>query len=130
MTILIAKFLKEADFIASFVIVGREKGDIFKFIPQDMPVQLLRVYTIWELVTLRLIKIIRSEKPDITFCSLMYLNSRVIFASKINGCKTVVRCDNSFKSLRFDNKLLIRLSYPFADRIISQTKEMKICEFL
>lgn len=91
-----------------------------------MPVQLLRVYTIWELVTLRLIKIIRSEKPDITFCSLMYLNSRVIFASKINGCKTVVRCDNSFKSLRFDNKLLIRLSYPFADRIISQTKEMKI----
>lgn len=26
MTILIAKFLKEADFIASFVIVGREKG--------------------------------------------------------------------------------------------------------
>lgn len=126
MTLTFSKMLPQDDYEIKYYIVGREKGPIIDFIEKKHFVGLIQIRNIWDFTTLRIYKIMKREKPYAVFCSLAYLNIRVILASKMLGnVKSIVRNDNMMVSFPSLNKCLIKLIYRFADRIVLQQEEMK-----
>ena len=124
-TVIIAKMLPHDEFEVKFVIVGRSRGDIAKFIPSDYPIRLIRVRRIWVGGTIKIWNVIRKEKPDIVFSSLLYLNARLIIASKLCGAKVIVRNNIDLnRTTRKINVFLVRLTYKWADKVIAQQEEM------
>lgn len=125
-TLTIAKLLDREKYDIKVVIVGRTTGEIKGFIPNYMEVIHVKIRNIWDFTICRLVKVFKNEKPDICFCSLMYLNVRMILAAKIvGGIRTIVRNNIAFDRMRFDNAVLIKILYPYADAVILQTDEMK-----
>lgn len=125
-TLTIAKLLNKEEFDIKVVIIGNIVGEIKEFIPDYMGIIHIKTQNIWDFTTFRLINLFKREKPKIVFCSLMYLNTRVILAAKIVGnIKILIRNNNSLTSLRFDDKWLVKHLYPKANAIILQTDEMK-----
>lgn len=70
-------------------------------------------------------KIIKQERPDIIFCSLMPLNWRLALAAIGTGCKIVFRSDNYIDTQSFSSKVRLFFAYMMADAIIAQTEEMR-----
>lgn len=126
MTVLIAKMLPQDEFEVKFVVVGRGLGDIGKFIPFNYDIILLQIRGLWDFCTIRIATLIRKEKPHIVFASLMYLNARVIWASKLFGVKSIVRNNIDLFYALPKNRWYAKLSYRWADYIIAQQEEM--CE--
>lgn len=125
-TLTIAKLLDSEKYDVKVVIIGKTTGEIKEFIPDYMEITHVKINNIWDFTTLKLIRLFKKEKPNTVFCSLMYLNVRIILAAKIVGkIKTVVRNNIAFGRMRFDNAFLIKKLYPNADAIILQTDEMK-----
>lgn len=125
MTITIAKMLPREEFEVKFVVVGRELGDIISFIPSDYKTILLQIHGLWDFCTLRIINLLRKEKPHVVFASLMYLNARVIWASKLIGIKSIVRNNIDFFHALPKNRWYAKLSYRWANFIIAQHEEMR-----
>lgn len=122
----IGKILVAHHYKVEVLIVGREEGDIKDFIPNEIKWTFVHIRNIWEFTTLKLAKIFLSKKPDIVFCSLMYLNPRVILAAKISRIPhIIVRNNNSIETLDVLSKMLVKKTYPLADKVIFQTLEMK-----
>lgn len=122
----IAKLLDLSKYEIKIVIIGRSKGEIVDFIPHEFEVIHVNTINIWDFTTFKLIRLFKRMHPHIVFCSLMYLNTRVIMAAKIVGnIKIIIRNNIGFYRMRFDNSFLIRHLYPKADEIILQTDEMK-----
>ena len=132
MTITLAKMLPSDEFEVKFVIVHRSLGTIVKFIPPEYEVIHIPVHNIWCAATLRIIKVIRREKPDAVFSSLLYLNYRLIVAAKTCGVKVIVRnnIDLSRTSSSWSKRMVI-FTYRWADKVIAQQEEMhdEIMEF-
>lgn len=125
MTVFIAKMLPRDQFDVTFVIVGRSMGDIVKFIPSDYRVRLICLKKIWHGGIFRIWNIIRKEKPDIVFSSLLYLNAQLILAASLFKTKVIVRNNISFNEIKRRTKaLIIRTTYKWADKVIAQQKEM------
>lgn len=125
MTVTIGKMLPRDEFEVKFVIVGKTLGDIVKFIPQEYDIRLLRIRGLWDFSTLRITNLIRKEKPHAVFASLMYLNARIIWGSKLTGVKSIVRNNIDFHYALPKNRWYARLSYKWADYIIAQQEEMR-----
>ena len=132
MTITLAKMLPRDEFEVKFVIVHRSLGTIVNFIPPEYEVIHIPVHNIWCAATLRIIKVIRREKPDAVFSSLLYLNYRLIVAAKICGVKVIVRnnIDLSRTSSSWSKRMVI-FTYRWVDKVIAQQEEMhdEIIEF-
>lgn len=125
-TLTIAKLLDKEQYDVTIVIVGKTKGEIIEFVPDYFDVVHVKIRNIWDFTTFRLVRLFRKLCPNIVFCSLMYLNIRVILAAHIvGGIKTIVRNNIGFDMMRFDKAFLIKKIYPYADIIILQTDEMK-----
>lgn len=125
MTITIAKFLDTENFDVQFVVVGRSADKILPFIPDCYKTSLLYLYKIYDFATVKLVRYLRRERPVAVFCSLHYLNIRVILASKIaGGIKTVVRSNMTLAIYSKFFNLVARRVYPMADIIVAQTEEM------
>lgn len=125
-TITIAKILDKDKYDITIAIIGKDYGNIVDFIPDYMHIRQIKTKNIWDIVTLRIWKFLRKEKPDAVFCSAIYLNSRVICAAKVIGeIKIIIRNNNDFGTIRNDHKLFAKLTYPMADTVILQTDEMK-----
>ena len=69
--------------------------------------------------------IIKKERPDIIFCSLMPLNWRLALATIGIDCKIVFRSDNYIDTQSFLSKIRLFFAYKMADAIIAQTEEMR-----
>ena len=125
MTITLAKMLPPDEFEVKFVIVHRSLGTIVNFIPPEYEVIHIPVHNIWCAATLRIINVIRREKPDAVFGSLLYLNYRLIVAARICGVKVIVRnnIDLSRTSSSWSKHMVI-LTYRWADKVIAQQEEM------
>lgn len=109
------------------VVIGNEKGDIIDFIPSGVSYTFLKTKNIWDFTTLKLFRLFKKKNPNIVFCSLMYLNTRVIVAAKLaGGISVVVRNNISFSRMGLLNSFLIRCFYPMADKIVLQTDEMDL----
>ena len=132
MTITLAKMLPPDDFEVKFVIVHRSLGTIVNFIPPEYEVIHIPVHNIWCAATLRIIKVIRREKPDAVFSSLLYLNYRLIVAARICGVKVIVRNNINFNAYVSNyQRTMVFLTYRWADKVIAQQEEMhdEIIEF-
>lgn len=127
MSIQISKLLPKNIYFVKYVIVGKRKDeDMSNLIENKALIRNLEILNVWDFLTLRLVKLIREEKPDIVFSSIMYLNIRVILAAKfIGGIKIVIRNDNMLETQRWDKLLMLKLTYKKADIIIAQNEEMK-----
>lgn len=126
MTVTIGKMLPEKEYEVKFVLVDKQKRDIWRFIPEQYPVKFIKIINIWDFVTLRLIKLLRKERPYAVFSSMRYMNSRVLTAAHMVGnIKTIIRNDNTFDTLRWDKMLWCKMTYRFADIIIAQQDEMR-----
>lgn len=126
MTVNIAKMLDMSHYEVKFVLVDKEVREIINFIPSDYKYELLKIRNIWDFTTCRLVRIMRREKPDIVFCSLKYLNPRVILAARIvGGIKVIVRNDAYMNLLGNFTMKLIKFTYPKADIVIAQTDQMR-----
>lgn len=125
MTVTIAKMLPQDEFEVMFVIVGRGLGDIVSFIPSDYHIRQISLKRIWYGGTIKIWNMVRKEKPDMVFSSMLYLNIRLILAAKICGVKVIVR--NNIDLSRTTAKInipLVRLTYKWADKVIAQQEEM------
>lgn len=127
MTIVISQLLPKEDYFVTYLVVGRKThNDMSYLISDKSKIKYLNIHNAWDFLTLRLVRILKEEKPDIIFSSLMYLNVRVIMAANIvGGIKIIIRNDNMLKNLRKDLFLLMKLTYKKAHLIIAQQEEMK-----
>lgn len=126
-SIQISNLLPKEHYDIKYLIIGkRNELDMSDLIENKALIQNLTVLNVWDFLTLRLIKLIRKEKPDIIFSSIMYLNIRVILAAKfVGGVKVIIRNDNMLKTQRWDKLKLLKFTYKKADIIIAQNEEMK-----
>ncbi len=125
-SVTVAKSLVAAGFDVRIAIVGNRRGEIMEFIPSRIQVFFVHTRNIWDFTVLKLRHLFRQLRPDFVFCSLMYLNPRVILAAKLDRrTKVFVRNNISIDRMSRITRLLIRRSYPSADGIILQTDEMK-----
>ena len=124
MTVKIGKYLSESNFETVFVIIDKDEGDIKNFIPDNIRTTYVHISNIYDFTTIKMINILRKEKPYAVFSSLMYLNIRVILAAKLYGnVKIIIRNDNTIFSIDSFSRKLVKL-YRYADRIIAQQEEM------
>lgn len=125
MTITIAKMLPKDKFEVKFVIVHRSLGTITQFIPKEYEILHIPIHNIWCATTLRMARVILKEKVDIVFCSLLYLNARLILAAKMTGTKVIVRNNIDLsRSVKPSNIKLVKATYRWADKVIAQQEEM------
>lgn len=125
-TIDIAQSLDKSKFDISYVVIGPTPGSVKSFLSKDIPVTFIHILNIWCFTTVKILKYLNKERPDIVFSSVMSLNIRVILAAKLYGkAKIIVRNDSMLSY--YSKRVLIpaRYSYPKADLIISQTEEMQ-----
>lgn len=126
MTITIAKLLDRSEYDVRFVVIGTQVGEIKEFVPENYPLSLIRIRNIYDFTTLRIRHFLRDVQPQYVFCSLHYLNPRVIKASKcIKGCKVIVRFNCAVERVKGFSKWLTEKTYPKADTIIAQTEKMQ-----
>lgn len=125
-TITYAKLLDTNLYDIKFVVIGKEKGDIIKFIPCEFEFSFIKINTIYSFTTLKIFNLLKKEKPDVVFCSLIRLNTRVIAAAKLHkNIKVIIRNNiGLFRIKSIIDQFLIKLLYPKADNIILQTQEM------
>lgn len=125
MTITIAKMLPLDKFEVKFVIVHKSLGTITQFIPKEYEVLHIPIHNIWCATTLRMARVILKEKADVVFCSLLYLNARLILAAKMTGGKVIVRNNIDLsRSVKPPNIKLVKATYRWADLVIAQQEEM------
>ena len=125
MTITIAKMLPKERYEVKFVIVHRSLGTIVNFIPSEYEIIQIPVHNIYCAGTIRIMRVIKREKPEVVFGSLLYLNARLIVAAKLCGCKSIVR--NNIDISRSKSKisrLLVKATYRWANMVIAQQEEM------
>ena len=125
MTATISRMLPKDEFAVEYAVVAPAMGEAMTIIPEGAEVAHIRIRNIWDFTTLRLWRLMRRVKPHIVFSSLRYLNVRVLAAARLAGVKAVVRNDNGLQTCRWDNRLLMRLTYPWAHTVVAQQEEMR-----
>lgn len=127
MTVTISHLLPKEHYAIRYVVVGKTmEDDMSGLIGDKLAITRIDVKNVWDMLTFRLMREMKEDKPDIVFCSMMYLNIRVILAAKaIGGIKIVVRNDNMLSTQSKVKKMLLKLTYKMADIIIAQQEEMK-----
>lgn len=71
-------------------------------------------------------RIVKSEKPDVIFCSLMPLNWRVALATFGLKTRIIFRSDNYIETQGILSKIRLAIAYRRAEYIIAQTEEMRM----
>lgn len=124
MTITIAKCLDKNKYLPVFVLVGKEDR-ISKFIPKDFRRKNIKVRNVYDFLSFRMYKCIKSEKPNIVFSSQVFLNVRLIFVARLLGyIKVIVRHPISMSAICGIYKILMNYTYQYAHTIVSQQEEM------
>ena len=115
--------LPRTEFEVKFVIVG-SGTNVLKFMPKGYEVIRMKIHNKYCAPITRIMAIMMREKPDFSFSSIMYLNIRVLIASKLLGIKCIVRNDNYLEVVSRRTRWELKHVYPFAYRIIAQQEEM------
>lgn len=125
-SITISQLLSDEQYDVEYVIIGRKSGNIHKYLPSGRKLNHIKTRNIWDFTTTKVFRLLKQKKPEFTFSSNMYLNVRILLASHmVGGIRSIVRNDNGLLVVRWDNKLLMKLTYPWAYKIIAQQDEMR-----
>jgi hypothetical protein len=84
-SITIAKYLDIEKYDIIFVIVSWKIGNIVNHIPSNFKVIHLKIHNIWDFTTIRMISLMKREKPYAVFATNMFLNARVLAAATFVG---------------------------------------------
>lgn len=126
MSVLIGKGLDKNLFDVRFYLIERHvRTTIADFIPDSFPIVKVAnpnpLRLMWNMV-----RTILQEKPDVLFCSVMYLSTKFMlwrwFFPKV---KVILRCENYIYTFTKKQQSFIKFTYHKADCIIAQTEEMK-----
>lgn len=123
MTLTIGSMLPRDEYEVKFVVVGT-RTNVLKVIPEGYEVIRLKIHNKYCAPITRIIAIMIKEKPDFSFSSIMYLNIRLLIASKLMGVKCIVRNDSFLRIASKRTRLEMKHTYPFAYYIIAQQEEM------
>lgn len=124
MAITISKLLPKESFNVQYAIIGKKIEEITNFFPQNTVFHFIKVFSSWQFLTFKLVRLIRKEQIDVIFSSLAAFNIRTILAAKVTGIKVIVRSDNNYSYFPFYIKLLMKMVYPLADIVVMQQEEM------
>ena len=124
MSLLIGKLLPRERYDVKYIVVGRLRN-IYNILPEGYAVDCIPVRYIYEFSTLRIWWKILREKPDVVFSSQVAYNPRVIIAAKLAGCAVVVRSSGMVSDYRGSRLCDVKLTYPWADRLIAQQEDMR-----
>lgn len=129
MTITIANFLKDKQFDVRFVVLSNDSEcPIYKILPSDFDLLKCNINIAHKSQLLKnafkVVKIFKEEKPDFVFSSLCAINLLLLLSSFFFKTKCVIRMDNYIDIESKFSRLLIRILYPFAYKIISQQEDM------
>lgn len=126
MTVFIASCLDNRRYDVIFYIVGKEIGLIRNFIPQELVCHYIHIKNYKDGLTGKLMNVLRDEKPDYVFSSLMPINIRLAFASALfPKVKVILRSNNYLYTQSIVQKARLFLAYRFMDHLIVQTDEMR-----
>lgn len=126
MTVTIAKLLDRSSYDVRFVVIGPQIGEVKDLVPKDYSLTLVKIRNIYDFTTLRVRRYLKKTRPQYVFCSLHYLNPRVIRAAKgVKDCKVIVRFNCAVERVSGISKWLTEKTYPDADVIIAQTEKMQ-----
>lgn len=126
MTITISKLLGDEKYDVKYVVVGNHLGEVVELLPNGRKAELIHVRNIYDFATFKIYRYLHKEKPQFVFCSLVYLNARVIKAATlVSGIKIIVRCNCAASRLTGITKLISKITFPKADIVIAQTERMK-----
>lgn len=124
MSVLIGKLLPKDKFEVKYVVIGRLRK-IYNILPEGYDMDCIPVLNKYAFSTLRIWwKIIR-EKPDVVFASQVAYNPRLIIAAKLAGRRVVVRSSGMVSDYRGSRLRSVKLTYPWADRLIAQQEDMR-----
>ncbi|GGM86294.1 hypothetical protein GCM10010967_18160 [Dyadobacter beijingensis] len=126
MTLFIASCLDASRYEVIFYIVGKEIGLIRNFIPEDRTCHYIHVRNYKDGLMGKLAKVMREEKPDYVFSSLMPINIRLALASiMFPNVKVILRSNNYLYTQSIIQKARLFMAYRFMDHLIAQTDEMR-----
>lgn len=127
MSVLISKMLIKAGIGVCYAIIVKKENaaSITDFLPEGHPVMTIDGKNHLERLK-QICRVIRKVRPDAVFSSHYSINNKVLlFRPFFPKVKFVIRSDNYFYTFSRLGKLIIRMTYPFADVMIAQTQEMK-----
>lgn len=120
----ISKFLPDDDFEVIYHLFGPE-NQMEEFLPSvRISVWHKQAKNVTNLIS-EVRRIVKEEKPDIVFSSLMPYNWRIALATLRLPCKLIFRSNNYIYTQSFFQKLRLAFAYRRADKIIAQTEEMR-----
>lgn len=126
MTITISKLLDMEKYDVRYVVVGTHLGEVVELLPKGSNAELIHIRNIYDFTTCKIYRYLKKEKPHYVFCSLVYLNARIITAAtRFSEIKIIVRCNCAVSRLTGITKYLSMMAYPKADIVIAQTEQMK-----
>jgi len=108
------------------IIVKKENAaSITDFLPEGHPVMVIKGQNHLERLK-QIYSVMRKVRPDAVFSSHYSINNKVLlFRPFFPKVRYVIRSDNYFYTFSRVGKLIIRMTYPFANVMIAQTQEMK-----
>lgn len=125
-SIQIARYLYNSDYIVKLFIVGESDNIINSFIPFFIDHERVIVKNFRDGLNLKLFNIFKEEKPNIIFSSTFPLNTRICFISLFfPNIKVIIRSDNYLSAFSRLQRLRAFLFYRKANILIMQTNEMK-----
>lgn len=126
MSVLIGKSFDVKKYDVVFVVVESiSESSITDFIPSNF--RILKIRNINQLLLVcNMCFLLLKEKPDIVFSSVINLNNKILLLKAFfRKIRIVIRCDNYLFTYSKIQQKVIKILYPKADCIITQTKEMQ-----
>lgn len=126
MTTNIGKAFDTSKYEVVFVVIRGQNGisQIQDFIPVQYRIVYVQRSGVLQIMK-ELYKVIKNEHPDFVFCSMQHYNRKLLLLSNFFPyCKFIIRNANNLYVHTRLQKILMAISYPFADVIITQTEEM------
>lgn len=127
MSIFIGNLLDKEKFVVKFYPVkkGEMVNDITTFIPSEYETHSLLPASPLKRMK-QIYKILKEEKPDVVFSSVLYLNNKILpLRWLFPNTKFIIRCENYLYTFSNKQKTMMWFAYRMADYIIAQTDEMK-----
>ena len=125
--VLLSKILDSNIFDIKFVVVPYSDvaNSIEDFLPKETKlVNIGKVRPVLKMF--RMFKVIWREKPDIVFSSVLQLSNKILpYRMLFPKTKFIIRCENYLYTYSRIQKLEVFLLYRLANKIITQTREMK-----
>lgn len=125
MMLALSKQLDSNRYDVCIAVIDSQVSTIKHFIPERYSLIHVKVRNIWDFSMVKMLRVIRREKPDYIFSSIFYLNLRALVVGKISGIPVILRQDNYLANTKLYQRVIAKYIYKWAKVVILQQEEMK-----